>query len=431
MTIKVKKVELFIPPDGEKTLSIIEIKGSLPDYQMAIVINNLFQHGYRRVDNFYSFENKNRVAYSCYESDHETPCLLISKLPIASVDTMKTFLLFIAEPELILFEEELIDKLSNLPDVLSVTMIEPSSKYDSPAVALYKEKINNILMDMENTPRLLKSIIDDFKATKGNITFLVGAGLSAESGIPTFRGKDGYWTVGSVNYTPEEMCTLRMFRQHPEAVWHWYMERLLQYNESVPNAGHQALVKFEKIFGDRFSLITQNVDGLTYKAGNSSKRSFSIHGSINYTRCSRECTKEIFKAPDKLTETFKTYGMGKETMNLLKCPQCGAMLRPHILWFDECYNEEYYKYESVQHCASKTDLLVIVGTTGATNLPYQVVSQVNYNGKPIININPNPSEMYDYMRRSSDVIITKKSSIALNELLNSLAPSAGLEPATL
>ena len=98
---------------------------------------------------------------------------------------------------------------------------------------------------------------------------LTGAGVSAESGIPTFRGREGYWTVGSTEYHPQEMATLQAFEAMPEEVWRWYLYRLGACREAQPNQAHRAIVRLEERLGDRFCLITQNVDGLHLRAGSS------------------------------------------------------------------------------------------------------------------------------------------------------------------
>ena len=94
-----------------------------------------------------------------------------------------------------------------------------------------------------------------------------GAGISAESGIPTFRGPEGYWTVGSKEYHPQEMATNRLFRQQPWDVWQWYLYRTSVCARAKPNRGHAILVELEQRLQDRFLLITQNVDNLHILAG--------------------------------------------------------------------------------------------------------------------------------------------------------------------
>src|SRR5512142_2112025 len=106
-------------------------------------------------------------------------------------------------------------------------------------------------------PRLA-SILDGVREAQGRVVVLTGAGISAESGIPTFRGKDGFWVVGSRNYMPQEMATQEMFRRAPEEVWRWYLYRFGACAGARPNAGHEALAALDRALGDRFHLITQN-----------------------------------------------------------------------------------------------------------------------------------------------------------------------------
>lgn len=220
------------------------------------------------------------------------------------------------------------------------------------------------------------------------ITVLTGAGISAESGIPTFRGKEGYWVVGSKNYMPQEMATQAMFMMHPFEVWKWYLMRFGICVKAQPNAGHFALGELEKKLGERFQLITQNIDGLHIRAGSDEKKLFQIHGNINYMRCRYECTNSLYQLPfEKLNLENIQNIKEEELFSILKCPKCGEMTRPHILWFDEMYNEEWYRFESSIDRAYKTDLLIVVGTMGTTNLPSQIVSIALSNHAYVIDIN--------------------------------------------
>jgi len=116
------------------------------------------------------------------------------------------------------------------------------------------------------------------------VVVLTGAGVSAESGIPTFRGPEGYWSVGSEVYHPQEMATHAAFRRMPREVWRWYLYRWSVCRAAAPNPGHHALAELEQGLGERFWLITQNVDGLHLRAGNSAGRTLEIHGNIDYMR---------------------------------------------------------------------------------------------------------------------------------------------------
>ena len=240
--------------------------------------------------------------------------------------------------------------------------------------------------------RHLEKILQDFAKGSGRLSILTGAGISAESNIPTFRGPEGYWTIGSKEYQPQEMATYMMFMQKPEEVWKWYLYRIGICKKAQPNPGHHALVDMEMLFKDRFTLITQNVDNLHLRAGNSLERTFQIHGNVFFMRCADECKREVFPIPKNLTDREKNETLTETERQLLMCPDCGSRTRPHVLWFDEMYNEHYYRYHSALKVAEETDLLLVVGTSGATSLPNQVVWEVkNRNGIIIdINIEENP-----------------------------------------
>ena len=225
---------------------------------------------------------------------------------------------------------------------------------------------------------------------QSTVLVLTGAGISAESGIPTFRGSEGYWSVGSKNYMPEEMATRRMFTAHPDEVWRWYLYRFGLCRHALPNRAHTALVDLEKALGARFSLVTQNIDGLHRRAGSTAERTYCIHGDSAYVRCSHECGHGLSALPDvefsSLDVEF-TEGMRDQ----LKCVHCGAWLRPHVLWFDEYYDEENYRADSAMRAASQADLLLVIGTSGATNLPMQIATLCARRGAAIIDVNPEPN----------------------------------------
>ncbi len=228
---------------------------------------------------------------------------------------------------------------------------------------------------------------ETFSDLNKQITILTGAGISAESGIPTFRGPEGYWTVGSKEYHPEEMATYAMFSAEPDEVWKWYLYRLSVCGNAAPNQGHLALVEMEQQLQDRFTLITQNVDNLHLRAGNSSARTYQIHGNVFFMRCTNECKQQLYPLPLELLPRDKDQGISSVDRKYLSCPDCGAGTRPHVLWFDECYDEHYFKFESAMAVAAKTNILVIAGTSGATSLPNHIANIVYQNKGTIIDIN--------------------------------------------
>jgi len=146
------------------------------------------------------------------------------------------------------------------------------------------------------------------------VAVLTGAGVSAESGVPTFRGEEGLWK----NFRAEELATPEAFNRDPKLVWQWYDWRRTLIADLKPNPGHYALAELEKRYDD-FTLITQNVDGLHEAAG--SKNIVELHGNIWRLRCTVE---------GKITSSRQT-PLGE----LPPLCECGAMLRPHIVWFGE------------------------------------------------------------------------------------------------
>lgn len=223
--------------------------------------------------------------------------------------------------------------------------------------------------------------------TGGNVVVLTGAGVSAESGIPTFRGEEGYWTVGSREYHPQELATHEAFTRMPWEVWAWYLYRRGVCRAATPNAAHEALVRWDAALGQRFSLITQNVDGLHRRAGSPAARTFPIHGDIELMRCARECSPERTPIPDAVGALGKGEAVSDAVKAQLVCPRCKGKTRPHVLWFDESYDEDRYYFDTCHRLAARASVLVVVGTSAQTNLPWQVVTLAARAGATIIDIN--------------------------------------------
>jgi NAD-dependent deacetylase len=271
-------------------------------------------------------------------------------------------------------------------------------------------------MDYTYIKQDLQQRLIEFYNKSRKLTVLTGAGLSADSGIPTFRGKDGIWTVGSVNYVPEDMGTFEMFTSHPLEVWKFFLYRFNICFPAVPNAGHYAIRELEDMFGERFQLITQNVNGLHFKAGSSRERAYCIHGTLEKVRCGSECSNDSYPYPN--IPFVKGQELTEAEIELLKCPTCGNFLRPHVLWFDEMYNEKFYKLDSSLRVAKETGLLLIVGTSGATNLPRRIVESALQRGSTVIDINLNLDYFGKMIQtRKNGHIITGPTSEVLPELV--------------
>jgi NAD-dependent deacetylase len=235
-------------------------------------------------------------------------------------------------------------------------------------------------------PVLVEAVTRRLRA-RGRLTVMSGAGISAESGIPTFRGPEGYWTVGSKVYHPREMATRAMFDRSPREVWHWYLYRMGVCRRAAPNAGHRAVADLERLLGERFTLITQNVDGLHLRAGSSPRRTLQIHGNVFFMRCAGECSTAVFPLPADVPAKEADEPLTDAEAALLVCPCCGGLARPHVLWFDETYNEVHYRFHSALEAAATTGVLIVVGTSGATNLPNQVAHLAKASGALVIDIN--------------------------------------------
>ncbi|HUL59953.1 MAG TPA: Sir2 family NAD-dependent protein deacetylase [Anaeromyxobacteraceae bacterium] len=243
----------------------------------------------------------------------------------------------------------------------------------------------------------LAGILADVRERRGAVVALTGAGISAESGIPTFRGAEGFWVVGSRNYMPQEMATREMFDSAPEEVWRWYLYRFGIVRGAEPNAGHRALVALERVLGDRFTLVTQNIDGLHRRAG--SQRVLAIHGDAAWVRCADACGIGLLALPD-LGARGKDDRLTVPERRKLTCPRCGGWLRPHVLWFDEYYDEENYRMDSALRAAGAADLLLVVGTSGATNLPMQIGRMVYLRGAALVDVNPEENPFAEMAERA-------------------------------
>ena len=227
----------------------------------------------------------------------------------------------------------------------------------------------------------------------GKLVFLAGAGISAESGIPTFRGKEGYWRVGSKNYHPQELATRAAFMRMPDEVWRWYLYRRTVCRDAAPNPGHLALVDLERTFGDRFVLVTQNVDGLHLRAGNSLARTLQIHGNIDYMRYPVPEGPHAIPIPDDVGRYGRDTPLSDADRARLVGPG-GEPARPHVLWFDEYYDEPRFRAESALRAATEADLLVVIGTAGATNLPMQIAAIAARRQVPLLDVNLDPDNPF-------------------------------------
>lgn len=230
-----------------------------------------------------------------------------------------------------------------------------------------------------------------------NLVVLTGAGISAESGIPTFRGADGFWTVGSKHYQPQELATWEKYNEMPAELWRWYQYRWGICRKAQPNPGHTSLVELQKLVD--MTLVTQNVDGLHQQSGFDISKLCEIHGRIDEMRCDERLEgaclyKMDLNDPANLERARATVMMtptpakDEAEERLPMCPQCGQRQRPKILWFDESYNEAFFKWKTVMEQMDKCDVLLIIGTQLTTGGPRSMVRAAQSSGALIIRIDP-------------------------------------------
>lgn len=213
-------------------------------------------------------------------------------------------------------------------------------------------------------------------STHTKVVVLTGAGISAESGIKTFRDSGGLWE----NHKIEEVATPKAFLTNPELVWDFYKQRYLNASEAVPNPGHLALAEMEKILGNSFHLITQNIDGLHSKAGN--KNVYEMHGSTNKCFCTK-CKQSFLLSEINLEEKVPL------------CKLCGGALRPDIVWFGEIP----YHLDIIEKLILKCNLFIVIGTSGVVYPAAGFVLAAKYRGALTIGINlekPDNVRHFDY-----------------------------------
>ena len=218
------------------------------------------------------------------------------------------------------------------------------------------------------------------------IVVVTGAGISAASGIPTFRGEEGYWTENSANYQPQELGYLSTFRARPRDVWQLNLYFRGVCLKAQPNAAHLALAQLERELGDDFLLVTQNVDGLHLRAGNTPARTIEGHGSLHFMR-GLDGDASLIPVPDQAVLDGRGQALDDARWSLLRTPT-GALARPHTLFFDEAYDDTLYRTREAKLGAQGCDLLIVVGTSGATALPWSLAVAALEADAAILTIDP-------------------------------------------
>jgi len=229
--------------------------------------------------------------------------------------------------------------------------------------------------------------------TARKVAVLTGAGISAESGVPTFRGEEGLWK----KFRAEELATVNAFMANPELVWEWYLWRRQLMADVKPNAGHYALVDLENHF-DSFTLITQNVDGLHRRAG--SQNILELHGNIELNKCFN-CGRP-FIGDISLDE------------NGMPDCDCGGKIRPDVVWFGEMLPER--AINGAIRAASEAELFFSVGTSALVHPAASMPITAKQNGAYLVEFNLEPTPLTDYC----DFFVHGKSGEILPEIVERL-----------
>ena len=235
---------------------------------------------------------------------------------------------------------------------------------------------------------MFESIKDQIKNIN-RIVAVTGAGISQESGIPTFRGKDGLWR----NHDAMKLATIDAFYDNPKLVWEWYNERRRNIFQAQPNQGHKAIAELEKYA--QVTVLTQNIDGLHQKAGSS--KVLELHGSIVKIKCSVcDYNEEILT----------------EISNLPPLCKCGNVLRPDVVWFGEVLPQDVWQNAIV--FASQCDLMIVVGTSLVVSPANTLPIYAKQNNSILIEINPENTDISNDM----DLVIKNTSAVALPEFVS-------------
>lgn len=222
---------------------------------------------------------------------------------------------------------------------------------------------------MEPASGVTKRLVERLRSAEA-LAVLTGAGVSQESGVPTFRGEEGLWK----QHRAEELATWRAFETDPQLVWSWYDYRRQLIADAEPNQAHVAIARLERGF-PRFSLITQNTDGLHDRAGSSAP--IELHGSVWRARCTRERCSIGQTVCDLLENPLR------ELPPL--CERCGSLLRPDVVWYGEPLPME--EYERSYQTASNCDAMLVVGTSAVVHPAASLPLVAKHNGAFVVEVN--------------------------------------------
>lgn len=238
-------------------------------------------------------------------------------------------------------------------------------------------------------------------AGAGRVVALTGAGISSESGVPTFRGPGGLWK----QFRPEDLANLHAFNRNPALVWEWYRWRRQQVAEARPNAGHACLVRLERRLS-AFALVTQNVDGLHRRAG--SATIVELHGNIWRSVCARRCGVVLDESP-WMARPDRASASPPQPDQLPHC-NCGSLLRPDVVWFGEALDSDVLGTAIDE--AEAADVMLVIGTSGLVHPAAGLPALARRSGAMTIEINVEETPLSDSM----DIVLRGTSGVVLPAL---------------
>ncbi|MFO7700211.1 MAG: M28 family peptidase [Acidimicrobiia bacterium] len=230
----------------------------------------------------------------------------------------------------------------------------------------------------------LRKLITDAIARPGNVVVVTGAGVSAESGIRTYRGDNGLWITDGQEAMMR--ATAAFFVEHPRASWAWYMMRRTEARAAQPNDAHHAIAEMGRMLEGRFMLIAQNIDRLHPRAGSRPHETIELHGHLEGMRCMDGCS-GIFPVPDVFDGWGPDDKITDDHLAHLVCPLCGKFTRPHVLWFDEFYEEENYGFATAQRAVANATLCITAGTSGGVPVAGRLEGIAERAGASLIDVN--------------------------------------------
>jgi NAD-dependent deacetylase len=247
---------------------------------------------------------------------------------------------------------------------------------------------------------VIPAVLVERLRTARSVAALTGAGVSAESGVPTFRdAQTGLWA----KFDPRELATPSAFARNPKFVWDWYAWRREQLAGARPNPAHLALAAIERRV-PRFLLITQNVDGLHQAAG--STRVVELHGNIGRVRCSRGCGVVV---------RWDDAGADEPP----RCPGCGAFLRPDVVWFEEMLPPE--ALDAADAAARECEVLLVVGTAAEVYPAAALPDAARACGATVVEVNPQPTAL----TAQADHVLRGAAGVVLPVLVAATWPDRG------